>query len=101
MYGVVLYHFAALLLLLSILQLSVHDSLGNKHRESETRSCCSDLHQHRQCSHSRVRRFPDAPQFISLHGSVAGELQQPLDVVEDGGLVVGQRKLNLAGRTQP
>lgn len=49
----------------------------------------------------RVRGLPDAPQFIRLDGTVAGELQQPLDVVEDGGLVVGQRKLHLPARSQP
>lgn len=49
----------------------------------------------------RVRGLPDAPQFIRLHGTAAGELQQPLDVVEDGGLVVGQRKLHLPARSQP
>lgn len=49
----------------------------------------------------RVGGLPDASQFVRLHGSVAGELQQPLDVVEDGRLVVGQRELHLPGRTQP
>ncbi len=49
----------------------------------------------------RVRGLPDASQFVRLHGSIAGELQQPLDVVEDGRLVVGQRKLHLPGRPQP
>lgn len=48
----------------------------------------------------RVGGLPDAPQFVRLDGSAAGELQQPLDVVEDGGLVVGQRKLHLPGRPQ-
>lgn len=49
----------------------------------------------------RVRGLPDAPQFIRLHSSVAGELQQPLDIEEDGGLVVGKRQLHLPGCTQP
>lgn len=49
----------------------------------------------------RVRGLPDAPQFIRLDSSVAGELQQPLDIEEDGGPVVGKRKLHLPGCTQP
>lgn len=49
----------------------------------------------------RVRGLPDAPQFIRLDSSVAGELQQPLDIEEYGGPVVGKRKLHLPGCTQP
>lgn len=48
----------------------------------------------------RVGGLPDAAQFVRLDSSVAGELQQPLDVVKDGGFVVGQRKLHLPGRPQ-
>ncbi|TNN87393.1 hypothetical protein EYF80_002594 [Liparis tanakae] len=48
----------------------------------------------------RVGGLPDAPQLVCLHGPAAGELQQPLDVVEDGGLVVGERKLHLPGGAQ-
>lgn len=45
----------------------------------------------------RVGGLPDAPQFVCFDGTVAGQLQQSLDVVEDRGLVVGQRKLHLPG----
>lgn len=49
----------------------------------------------------RVCGLPYASQFVRLHCSATGQLQQPLDVEEDGGLVVGQRKLHLPGCTEP
>lgn len=48
----------------------------------------------------RVCRLPYASQFVRLHCSTTGQLQQSLDIEEDGGLVVGQRKLHLPGRTE-
>lgn len=44
----------------------------------------------RVCS-LRVGGFPDAPQLVRLDAAATGELQQLLNVVKDGGLVVGQR----------
>lgn len=50
--------------------------------------------------HLRVRRLPDAPQLVRLYGAVAGELQEPLHIVEDGQLVVGERDLHLPSRAE-
>lgn len=97
----VTHHLPALLLFVGVLQLSVHYPA---HRQTHRQNQNPELSEPHQVQTAalllRVRRLPDAAQFVGLHGSVAGQLQQPLDVVEDGGLVVGQRKLHLPGRTQ-
>lgn len=49
----------------------------------------------------RVCGLPDAAQLVRLHRSAAGELQEPLNVVEDCQLEVGEGKLHLSCRAQP
>lgn len=49
----------------------------------------------------RVCGLPDAAQLVRLHRSAAGELQEPLNVVEDRQLEVGEGKLHLSCRAQP
>lgn len=96
------HHLSALLLFVRVLQLSVHYPAG---QNKKSNTCEVDHIRSLQVQTPalllRVRGLPDASQFVRLHGSVAGELQQPLDVVEDGRLVVGQRELHLPGRSQP
>lgn len=48
----------------------------------------------------RVGGLPDAAQLVRLDAAAAGELQQLLDVVEDGGLVVGEGQLHLPRTAQ-
>ena len=99
----VTHHLPALLLFVGVLQLSVHYP-AHRHTHTNSQNQNPELSEPHQVQTValllRVCRLPDAAQFVRLHGSVAGQLQQPLDVVEDGGLVVGQRKLHLPGRTQ-
>lgn len=99
----VAHHLPALLLFFRVLQLSVHYPAGHNSQNKNSNICemFSSFQIRTLSLLLRVRGLPDASQFVRLHGSVAGELQQPLDVVEDGRLVVGQRKLHLPGRAQP
>lgn len=42
-------------------------------------------------NNSRVRRLPNASKLVGFDAAVTGELQQLLNIVENGGFVVGER----------
>lgn len=92
------HHLSALLFLVRVLEFSIHDP---RMEQSVDQTDIRSPHVLPAALLLRVCGLPYASQFVRLHCSAAGQLQQPLDVEEDGRLVVGQRKLHLPGGTEP
>lgn len=96
------YHLSTFLLFVRVLQFSIHyPAVQKKKLTTYKKHLIRTYEIWNWALLLRVCGLPDAPQFVCLHGTIAGKLQQPLDIVEDGGLVVGQRKLYLPGCSQP